>query len=60
MKKSFDCVQMKRDGARRVHEAIKGMTVEEEVAFWRQRTEEMRRRVEALRRKAKERVSSPS
>jgi hypothetical protein len=41
--KDFDCVEMKRKGAERVHAATKGMTVEEEVEYWRSRTEEARR-----------------
>lgn len=41
--KDFDCVEMKRKGARKVCEATKGMTVEEEVEYWRRRTEEARR-----------------
>ena len=36
--KKFDCVEMKRKGARKVYEATKGMTVEEEVEYWRKRT----------------------
>jgi hypothetical protein len=53
-KKDFDCVEMKRKGARKVHEAIKGMTVEEEVAYWRVRTEE------ALKKYPKMREMNPS
>jgi hypothetical protein len=45
-KKSFDCVEMKRKGARRVYEATKNMTIEEEVEYWRRRTEEARRWLE--------------
>ena len=41
--KDFDCVEMKRRGAQKVYEATKGMTVEEEVEYWRRRTEEARR-----------------
>jgi hypothetical protein len=41
--KKFDCVEMKRKGARSVYEATKRMTMEEEVAYWRTRTEEARR-----------------
>ena len=41
--KDFDCVEMKRKGAQKVYEATKGMTVEEEVEYWRRRTEEARR-----------------
>ena len=35
--KTFDCVQMKREGALRIYERLKGMTVEEQVAYWRER-----------------------
>jgi hypothetical protein len=41
--KTFDCVEMKRKGARRVYEATKDMSLDEEVAYWRTRTEEARR-----------------
>ncbi|HPO13819.1 MAG TPA: hypothetical protein PLI09_10270 [Candidatus Hydrogenedentes bacterium] len=47
-KKSFDCVEMKRKGARKVYEATKDMTVKEEVAYWRHRTAEIRKRLESL------------
>ncbi|MCC6442455.1 MAG: hypothetical protein IT210_03245 [Armatimonadetes bacterium] len=40
--KTFDCVEMKQRGAERVYETVKGMSVEEELEFWRQITEEMR------------------
>jgi len=43
MKKKFDCVEMKRQGAQKVCEAIQGMTLDEEVAYWRKRTKEARR-----------------
>ena len=43
MKKKFDCVEMKRRGAEKVCEAIQGMTLDEEVAYWRKRTKEARR-----------------
>ena len=43
MKKKFDCVEMKRRGAEKVCQAIQGMTLDEEVAYWRKRTKEARR-----------------
>jgi hypothetical protein len=43
MKKKFDCVEMKHRGAKKVCEAIQGMTLDEEVAYWRKRTKEARR-----------------
>ena len=42
--KTFDCVEMKRRGAKYVYSVIKDMTVEEEVEYWRQQTELMRKR----------------
>ena len=36
-KKTFDCVEMMHRGASRIYEETKGMSVEEELAYWRQR-----------------------
>lgn len=41
--KSFDCIEMKRKAALRIHEAVKDMTVEQEVAFWRKQNEDFHR-----------------
>ena len=41
--KRFDCVEMMHRGAERVREQVEGMTLEEEVAYWRRRTEELRK-----------------
>jgi hypothetical protein len=41
--KTFDCVEMKRRGAKKVREAIKGMTVDQEAKFWSKLTTELRR-----------------
>lgn len=51
MKKSFDCVEMKRRGAERVYEQTKNMTVAEEVEFWRRKSEALRREQERLQRR---------
>ena len=40
--KPFDCVEMKRRGAALVYEKLKGMSEEQEIEYWRKRTEEMR------------------
>ncbi len=48
MKKSFDCVEMKRRGAQRIHEIIKDMTFEEKVAYWRERSRQFREEQERL------------
>ncbi len=49
--KTFDCVEMKRRGAEEIYELVKDMTVEEEVEFWRQKTEELRKLQKALQEK---------
>jgi hypothetical protein len=43
--KTFDCVEMKRRGGRAVYEAVKGMTVEQELAYWQTKTEELRSKI---------------
>ena len=35
--KTFDCVAMKRVGSRQIYEKIKGMTPEQELAYWQER-----------------------
>lgn len=40
--KTFDCVEMKRRGAALVYEKLKNMSADEELAYWRRRTEELR------------------
>ena len=42
-KKKFDCVEMKRRGAALVYERLKGVSPEEEIEYWRQRTEDLRK-----------------
>jgi hypothetical protein len=39
--KKFDCVEMKRKGAEKVRRATRGMTREEELAFWERGTAEL-------------------
>ncbi len=46
--KTFDCVEMKRRMTGRIYEETKDMTLEEEIAYWRQRNEEFRREQEEL------------
>lgn len=42
--KPFDCVAMKRAGSRRVYELTRGMTLAQELAFWKKKTAKLRRR----------------
>ena len=46
--KTFDCVEMKRQGAEALREKLEGMTPEDELEFWRQRTEGLRARQRTL------------
>jgi hypothetical protein len=47
--KTFDCVEMKRRGALRIHERLKNMTVEQQIEYWRKRSEEWQRGLERRR-----------
>lgn len=44
--KTFDCVEMKHRGAEKVREQTKDMTLEQELAFWRERSRILRQRQE--------------
>ncbi|MGQ9650404.1 MAG: hypothetical protein ACUVXJ_09865 [Phycisphaerae bacterium] len=46
--KTFDCVEMKRRGAERVRQRLAGMTIEQEIEYWRQRSEQFQRDQERL------------
>ncbi len=48
MTKKFDCVQMKRLGAAKVHEQTATLTKEQELAFWQERSQHLRRHQESL------------
>jgi len=39
----FDCVEMKRRAALKIHERLAGLTFEEQVEYWRKRSEEFRK-----------------
>jgi hypothetical protein len=43
-KKTFDCVEMKHQGAERVQARLEGMTREEQLAYWEQRGRVLRAR----------------
>lgn len=46
--KTFDCVEMKRQGAERVMKHIKGMTLEEQLSYWQEGTARLRERQKKL------------
>ncbi len=58
--KTFDCVAMKRAGAAKVHRQTKGMSMRQQIAFWRRETEAMRLEQQAAKRKAGKAVRSAS
>lgn len=47
--KTFDCVRMMHAGARKVREMTRAMASEEQVAFWRGRTKQLRQRQRHMR-----------
>jgi hypothetical protein len=46
--KTFDCIEMKRRGSQRIHEAIKDMTFEQKVVYWKERSRLFREEQERL------------
>jgi hypothetical protein len=55
-KKRFDCVAMKRAGAAEVYRVTKGMTLEQELRFWRKETAAIREEQAAARLRAQGRL----
>ena len=47
--KEFDCVEMKRKGSRKVYEALKGLTRDQQIEYWRGRNAEMRKWLEEIK-----------
>jgi len=45
----FNCVEMQHQGAAAILEELKGMTRSQELAFWQERTEQLKRRQQFLR-----------
>lgn len=46
--KTFDCVEMKDEGARRIYEETKDMTLAEKLEYWRKHSEALRQKQERL------------
>ena len=49
--KSFDCVEMKRRGAARIMNRLKGLTLKQKIEYWRERSEQFRREQQLLSQK---------
>lgn len=48
--KTLDCVEIKYQGAEKVREQTKGMTLERELAFWQERSRILKQRQKVTRR----------
>ncbi|MCH8806917.1 MAG: hypothetical protein IH986_12615 [Planctomycetes bacterium] len=59
MKKTFDCIEMKRAGAKRLRARLEKMTRAVQLVFWRERTDALRRRADAVREKSARGESAP-
>jgi len=53
MNKEFDCVEMKRKGARILQKKLAGLSLEEELKFWQERTKALRDDQKRLKRRKK-------
>jgi|GEM_PF-1055938 hypothetical protein len=61
MKKTFDCVAMKRRGAEKINAQIAGMIPQQELKFWQTQTEMLRQKQRALcNKRQRERTFSKS
>ena len=48
--KTFDCIKMKDEGAARIYEETKDMSVEEKLEYWRKHTEALHEKQRRLSR----------
>ena len=49
MKKTFDCVEMKRTCQEKIRQQVKGMTPSEEVAFFRRAGGKLQQRIDSAK-----------
>ena len=47
--KGFDCVEMQDQAALRIYEETKGMTKEQELAYWQRKNDEVRKKYPQMR-----------
>lgn len=52
-KKTFDCVEMKRRGAERIYNQIANMTPKEQLTFWQECTELLRKHQQKVQMRSK-------
>jgi hypothetical protein len=53
MKKTFDCVEMKRKAQEKIYEETKDLSLDEEIEYFQKAGERFRLEIEALREKKK-------
>ena len=51
MNKKFDCIEMKRKGAEKLRKKLSGLSLEEELKFWQERTKALRDKQKRMRNK---------
>mgnify|MGYP001086793398 CR=1 FL=1 len=52
-KKTFDCIELQHQGGARIRAVTKDMTAEEQIAYWKTRTEKLRQLQREVRGKRK-------
>ncbi len=57
--KSFDCVELQHRGAALIQKQLMGLTLEEQLEFWRKQTDILRQQQQAAREKMAERPTTP-
>ena len=57
MKKKFDCVEFQHQAGREIMERLRGMTIEEKAAYWKSRSDAMRKEDEARAAKPKRKTA---
>jgi hypothetical protein len=58
LNKTFDCIAMKRKAQEAIRAQVRGMTREEEAAFFREGHEEFQERIQAAKKQLREQASS--
>ena len=56
----FDCVEMKRRAALKIHERLAGLSFEEQVEYWRKRSEEFRKKAASAEQPPADRQADPA
>ena len=50
--KTFDCVKMKQQGAKKIRAQVEGMTTEEELAYWQKRSQMLQQHREIVKKRS--------